>query len=199
MRAKPILLLGGACAVSVAAVFLVTELSAAPVPTTSEPPPALAAAPERYEAPTTEHRAPVLGGAAPLATPAAPAAVAATASSPRERELQLLASIDADLTERLRAERADPSWARETEAAIATTLGGAAFAGLRLEAVKCGASLCRVSLHASEQVADVDALVEDLTTTDAFRHGGFVNFTTPREVTMFVARKGHPLPPAPRT
>jgi hypothetical protein len=199
MRAKPILLLGGACIVGAAAVGLVAELSTSPEVDAIETQPRVAGAPAAAPVlpPISEHR----GLARAAATPVSVAASGASEPdlTPPQREQQLVARIDDSLAERLRGERVDPAWARETEASITTTLGGASFAGLRLGALKCGATMCRLSLQASEQVADVDAVIEELTTAQAFRHGGFVRFTAERDLTMFVAREGHPLPPPPST
>lgn len=198
MRATPILVLGGACLVALTAAHLMSE-SAAPAPTgaSAGAHPALEAAPRKEPTPRPAAR-PLPSVAAGEAAPAPAPAVPPDPADQAKRDQAQVARIEQDLGARLRAERVDPAWAPGAQQAIASTLSGPAFAGLRLEHVTCGATLCRVGLAAGEQVADVEGLVEELTSTPAFRHGGFMRYTGRRAVTMFVARQGHPLPPPPR-
>ncbi|HEY5928331.1 MAG TPA: hypothetical protein VIV11_41870 [Kofleriaceae bacterium] len=136
------------------------------------------------------------------ATHALPQVPAAEPEPPRSRDDQVarsqaqIARIDEDLATRLRAEAVDSAWANQTEGAIASTV---ASSGLKLESVRCGSTLCRIGVSANDQVAELDLVLEKLTMAEAFRHGGFLRHTGPREVTMFVARKGHKLPRAPRS
>jgi hypothetical protein len=192
MRAKPILLVSGTCIVGALAVHLATQLST---------PSAVSAkvAPAREPVTTSEQRQAEHRESPPIAArPASPVAPASEpAAAPRQE--QQIAKIDASLAERLRGERVDAAWARETESAIARTLAAPSFTGFRLDALTCAATMCRVALTAAETVPDVDGALEELTSTQPFRHGGFVHFTSKRALTMFVARKGHRLPPPPRT
>jgi len=206
MRAKPILVLGGACLVALAAAHLMAESSAPRTASANEAAPAVrpASAPGlnvEADRPGTEVRALQGAAARPVSTPTSSPESAAglTPQEQAAREQERVARVEQDLGEHLRAERVDPTWARDTERAIASTLADPSLSGLHLEHVSCGATLCRVGLTADEQVANVEALVEGLTSTQPFRHGGFVHFTSARTLTMFVARKGHPLPPPRRT
>jgi hypothetical protein len=192
MRAKPILLVSGTCIVGALAVHLTTQLST-PSAVSAEVAPEPESMPMHDERPAAAQlESPVIA-----ARPAASAAAAEPAAASRQE--QQIAKIDARLTERLRGERVDAAWARETESAIASTLAAPSFSGFRLDALTCAATMCRVALTAAETVADVDGALEELTSTQPFRHGGFVHFTSKRALTMFVARKGHRLPPPPRT
>ena len=206
MRAKPILVLGGACLVALAAAHLMAESSAPRTASANEVAPAVHPAfdPElnvEVGRPGAEVRA-LPGAAAPPVSTSTSTPEPGSELTPQERAARAqeqVARVEQDLGDRLRAERVDRSWAHDTERTIAGTLAGPPFSGLQLEDVTCGATLCRLSLTANDQVADVEALVGELTSTQPFRHGGFLRFTSARALTMFVARKGHPLPPPPRT
>ena len=187
MRAKPILVLGGACLVGLAAVHL-TAAS-----TTEQATPA--AAPSSVA--TSHNPSPRAEARFAVPLPSIPSKAPEPEAGPA-RDRALLARIEQDLSERLRAERVDPSWAPATERAIVMAIAGPKFAGMKLDAVACGATMCRLAVTAGDQVADVEGTLEELTTTQPFRAGGFVRFTSPRTVTMFVAREGQRLPPAPR-
>lgn len=192
MRRNAVLIVGGACVVAGVALRLANELSETPEILVETPP-------ERTPAPVGESEARPSPAAASV-TPRPPSSAAPpTETSVAPREQPQVARIDESLTERLRGERVDPSWARETESAIASALAAPSFAGFRLDALTCAATLCRLALTAGDTVADVDGAVEELTSSQPFRHGGFVRFTSERALTMFIARKGHPLPPPPRT
>lgn len=194
MRAKLVLLLGGSVIVGAAALWLARDLGAAPAQASHEPSPS---------APVDEDR-----GTQPVHTPhlanttaRAVRAISShdTAQDPVTRDNEVLAKIDANLADRLRGERVDAGWANETESAIVNAVADPGFAGLRLEAVHCGSTICRVAIAAGNEVDDVAALVEELTSAQPFRSGGFLRFTGDRAVTMFVARAGTQLPPPPRS
>lgn len=204
MRAKPILVLGGACLVALAAAHLMAESSAPRTASANQLAPVVrpASDPElklEVGRPGAEVRGLQGAAARPVSTPTS-APEPGTELTPQEqaaRDQERVARVEQNLGDRLRAERVDPTWAHETERAIAGAVAAPSLSGLQLEHVTCGATLCRVGLTANEQVANVEALVEELTSTQPFRHGGFVHFTSARTLTMFVARKGHPLPPPP--
>lgn len=192
MRAKPILVLGGACLVGLAAVHLTAASTEQTTTATASPP---ATSPPVAKSVVASPRAEVRFAAPfPLASSTTPAP--APEDGPA-RDRAILERIEQDLGERLRAERVDPAWAPETERAIASAITGPAFAGMKLDAVSCGATMCRLAVSAGDQVTDVEGTLEELTTTQPFRAGGFVRFTSPRTMTMFVARAGHELPPPP--
>ena len=191
MRAKLILVLVGACLVGVAAVHLTRESTAERTNAAATSTRSAAVATPDVQRPRAEVR---------LAAPSS----AATALEPKpqaspEEERAQIARIEQYLGERLESERVDPAWALGAEGEIAKAIAGPAFAGLRLDSVSCRATICRLGVTASEQVTDVEGTIEELTTAQPLRAGGFMRFTTPRTVTMFVARAGHALPRMPRS
>ena len=193
MRAKRILVVGGACVLGLAVVHL---SSLTTEPNASAPSPATAATPAAIAPPVAASPRTEVRFATPL--PAAQSTPQASRAAPA-RERAVLERIEQDLGERLRAERVDPSWAPETERAIANAFAGPKFAGLQLDAVSCGRTMCKLVVSASEQVADVEGTLEELTTKQPLRAGGFLRFTGPRTATLFVTRAGHKLPPAPKS
>ncbi len=196
MRAKPFLLFGGTCLLGVAAVWMLQDLAALPPPVARDAAPVAPLVHENTATPRIE--TPRLAGVAVKSLAADPPRDTAQ-EDPVGRDRQVLAKIDANLGEKLRGERVDAAWSRETESAIANAVADPGFAGLRLDAVRCGSTLCRVAITAGDEVDDVHALVEELTSTRPFRAGGFLRFTGDRAVTMFVTRAGTQLPPPPRS
>jgi hypothetical protein len=196
MRARTVALLGGMTLVGVVIAKLVAD-TGAPAPEPSE-----VAVAERAVDPVglevQRLRADVRALRAAPGTPATkPAPEPQLSREDRiARSKERLARIEDDLGARLRAETVDGTWARETEATIASTI---TTSGLQLESISCGSTMCRVGVTAPEQVAELDLVLENMTMTEPFRHGGFLRHTGPRTITMFVARKGHPLSRPPRS
>lgn len=196
MRAKPMLLLGGMCVLGIAAAWMVQDLGAPPEVVARDTP---SIAPPAHENTASPHvELPRLASARVESVPAGSSGET-TPVDPVARDKKLLARIDASLADKLRGERIDTAWASDTEASIANAVADPGFAGLHLDAVRCGSTLCRVAITVGDQVDDVAGLVEELTSTRPFRAGGFLRFTGERAVTMFVTRTGTQLPPPPHS
>jgi hypothetical protein len=151
-------------------------------------PPAVADATGHAARPAPERRL-------PSPPPAGAGDAAAEEPDARERDRAARAAFERGLDDHLAAEAADSTWATATEARIVEAVR-TGFAGTRVRAAVCKASLCRVELDHDDDEAQ-ERFLARVTFTAPFDGRGYIRRSRPGEphtTRVYLARNGQPLP-----